>query len=347
MARVRKNRFITILKIFPHVLFWLLLWALFVWSDGSHAEKGSVALTEFIHIVFYIGLIYFNLYVLIPSYLNNEKFWLYTLYLVAVVLIGTFLKILTLYLRYHEFPEIQFQLLQNQTWIFISNFLITSSSTVFKIISDWIRHQTEKRELERRSMQSELKFLKTQINPHFLFNTLNNLYALTLKKSDLAPDIVLKLSDMMRYMLYECNEKLVPLQKEIIYLQHYIDLEKLRFGNKERMHFSVEGDVKDQKIAPLILIPFVENAFKHGLKSSVQENAYFYCYLIIENNHLEFTVINSKPELPVAEKDRFGGIGLVNVQRRLNLLYPDKYTLKIKNTKEEYSVKLTLELIAE
>ena len=264
-----------------------------------------------------------------------------------MVLIGTFLKILTLYLRYHEFPEIQFQLLQNQTWIFISNFLITSSSTVFKIISDWIRHQTEKRELERRSMQSELKFLKTQINPHFLFNTLNNLYALTLKKSDLAPDIVLKLSDMMRYMLYECNEKLVPLQKEIIYLQHYIDLEKLRFGNKERMHFSVEGDVKDQKIAPLILIPFVENAFKHGLKSSVQENAYFYCYLIIENNHLEFTVINSKPELPVAEKDRFGGIGLVNVQRRLNLLYPDKYTLKIKNTKEEYSVKLTLELIAE
>src|SRR5690606_39067024 len=125
---------------------------------------------------------------------------------------------------------------------------------------------------------------KTQINPHFLFNTLNNLYALTLKKSELAPDIVLKLSDMMRYMLYECNERVVPLHKEITYMQNYIDLEKLRFGNSDNIQLIIDGEISEQMIAPLILIPFIENAFKHGLKSAIDKEAYCFVHLNLKNN---------------------------------------------------------------
>jgi two-component system, LytTR family, sensor kinase len=251
---------------------------------------------------------------------------------------------MVLYIRFINEPVIQYNLLQNQTWIFLSNFLITSTSTVYKIISDWVKHQREKRELERQSMQSELKFLKTQINPHFLFNTLNNLYALTLKKSDLAPDIVLKLSDMMRYMLYECNERVVPLHKEITYMQNYIDLEKLRFGKSDNISLIIDGKISEQLIAPLILIPFIENAFKHGLKSAIDQDAYCFVHLNLHRALLEFSVVNSKPDHIVQHQDKIGGIGLVNVQRRLNLLYPDQYKLKITNQINEYSVHLKLKL---
>lgn len=338
-----RPKLLKFMKIFPHVLFWTLLWYAFIILDHTGDSLLSTALTELIHILTYIALIYINLYFLIPTYLNREKFGLYTLYLSGIVLLGTFLKIMMLYLRYYDDPVIQFNLFQNQTWIFISNFLITGSSTIFKIISDWIRHQNEKRELERQSMQSELKFLKTQINPHFLFNTLNNLYALTLKKSDQAPTIVLQLSEMMRYMLYECNEKFVPLEKEIRYMQHYFDLEKLRFGKNEKLELMVLGEAGNLKIAPLVIIPFIENAFKHGLKSGIDSNAYCIATLQIKDSTLEFTIVNSKPQTPV-EKDKVGGIGLVNVQRRLNLIYPDQYQLKISNTKDEYSVMLRLNL---
>jgi len=126
-----------------------------------------------------------------------------------------------------------------------------------------MRQLREKQELVTQNMQSELRFLKSQINPHFLFNTLNNLYALTLKKSDKAPDIVLKLSEMMRYMLYECNEKRVPLKKEVNYIKNYLDLEALRQGKSVRIDFEVNGTVSDQKVAPLMFIPFLENSFNN------------------------------------------------------------------------------------
>ena len=121
---------------------------------------------------------------------------------------------------------------------------------------DWARQLRERQVLQTQTMQSELRFLKSQINPHFLFNTLNNLYALTLKKSDKAPEIVIKLSEMMRYMLYDCNEKRVPLSKEVKYIKNYLDLEGLRQGKNVTINFETEGSITDQKIAPLLFIPF-------------------------------------------------------------------------------------------
>jgi len=194
-------------------------------------------------------------------------------------------------------------------------------------------------------MQTELRFLKSQINPHFLFNTLNNLYALTLKKSDEAPEIVIKLSEMMRYMLYECNEKRVLLSKEIHYIRNYLDLERIRQGKNVNITFTVEGSANNEEIAPLLFIPFLENAFKHGLSNQI-DHGFVDIRMHIEKDMVSFFIENTKaPVRPQADPNRkSGGIGLVNVHRRLNLIYPEKYDLRIDNHPNTYAVELTIEL---
>jgi len=242
-------------------------------------------------------------------------------------------------------PEAQESVVINLNLYFIPPLLIASGSTLFKIINDWVRDLREKQELEKRTMQSELRFLKSQINPHFLFNTLNSLYALTLKKSDNAPEIVIKLSEMMRYMLYECNEKRVLLSKEVNYLHNYLALEKLRQAKDIDIKFEVEGKVSHQMIAPLMFIPFLENSFKHGLSNNIS-NGFVHIYLNVEGEDIQLRIENSKPEkLPVRDpKRKSGGIGLVNVKRRLNLLYPEQYSLNIEDNPKSYAIDLELKL---
>lgn len=324
----------------PDILFWVIVLLMLTSIDGTFYL--SNLLTQGISVFFYVVLIYFNLYYLIPVYLTEKRFWLYCLLLILSVLLLTPVMIVILYLRFTGFEEAQQKILNDQESMFIANFVYAGGSTIFKIISDWAKHQREKKELEKQTMQSELRFLKSQINPHFLFNTLNNLYALTLKKSEKAPEIVLKLSEMMRYMLYECNEKYVPLSKEVAYMQNYIELEKLRQGKGADMSFEIHGEIRDQKITPLLLIPFIENSFKHGVKNTLQDG-FVHITMIVEEQFLQFEVINSKPALaPKNEHNKSGGIGLVNVQRRLNLIYPDKYELQVNNTPNTYQIILTL-----
>ena len=222
--------------------------------------------------------------------------------------------------------------------------MIAGGSTIFKIVTDWIKYQRDTKELQTQTMQSELKFLKSQINPHFLFNTLNNLYALTLKKSDKAPEIVIKLSEMMRYMLYECNEKRVLLSKEVNYLRNYLDLETLRQGKNVDINFEVNGQVGDQQIAPLMFIPFLENSFKHGLNNQLSQG-FVNIKMDVGPRKVHFFIENSKAEaIPLQTHKRSGGIGLVNVRRRLNLLYPNHYQLNIKDNPKTYANTLDIEL---
>jgi LytS/YehU family sensor histidine kinase len=261
-------------------------------------------------------------------------------------LIITPLQMVILYFKYAGFPEVQAQIVHNQFTFFIFAFLVISASTVSKIIVDWARQLKEQQALETQTMQSELRFLKSQINPHFLFNTLNNLYALTLKKSDQAPEIVIKLSEMMRYMLYECNEKAVLLSKEINYIKNFIDLESIRQGKNVEINLEVKGEISEQMIAPLIFIPFLENAFKHGLNNHITQG-FVNIFLELKGNTIYFFIENSKPENVPQQRPnapRSGGIGLVNIHRRLKLIYPDQYDLKIRNTPKTYSVELTLQL---
>ncbi len=298
-----------------------------------------------INIAFYMLVVYINLGYLIPRFLNQKNFMTYVLLLLAMVAVFTPIKVMLLYITYEEVDPREF-LVMNQHTIFLLLFTIAGGSTVIKIISDWQRHQRDRKDLETQRMQSEIKFLKSQINPHFLFNTLNSLYALTLKKSDKAPEIVIKLSEMMRYMLYESNERRVPLQKEVNYIQNYLALEALRQSGHADIRFNVEGQITDQTIAPLIFIPFLENSFKHGLNHQISDG-YVHVTMKVLDNKLLLRILNSKPaQLPQPSEKTSGGIGLANVQRRLNLLYPNQYKLDIEDSDKEHIVELSLALTA-
>ncbi len=331
-------------KLFAHLLFWVVLLSALTYLevDINGLPFGFALGNEVIRISFYAILIYVNIYLLIPRFLSDRKLLVYGVFLVLLVLVLTPLMINLFYWKFSDYPELQDQVVQHQAGYYLLNFMLTATFTVFKIISDWIKSEREKRRVQTQNMQSELRFLKSQINPHFLFNTLNSLYALTIKKSDLAPEIVLRLADMMRYMLYECNEKWVPLSREIAYVENYLELERLRHGQHADVQFTRQGDVQHQRIAPLMFIPFLENSFKHGLARSLS-TGFVHVFLDVTDQYVFFRIENSKPDShPQPESRTFGGIGLTNVRKRLAMLYPDKHELLIVQDPLTFRVELTL-----
>jgi LytS/YehU family sensor histidine kinase len=211
-------------------------------------------------------------------------------------------------------------------------------SAAFKLIEDWLVHQREREVLLMERNQAELAFLKSQVNPHFLFNTLNNIYALTYAKSDAAPGAILKLSDLMRYMLYDSasGPDRVPLIKEVAYLKNFIELEKLRL-TQAYVDFTVEGPIDLVRIEPLLLVSFVENAFKHG--DLTDPNHPLVLDLSVQNGRLRFDTLNKKAN---RQTDMAGGIGLANVRRRLQLLYPNRHSLRITDEPSSYACSLEL-----
>jgi LytS/YehU family sensor histidine kinase len=222
--------------------------------------------------------------------------------------------------------------------VFVSCFFILLS-TVLKFIQDWFLNEKVKSNLENENLIAELAFLKSQINPHFLFNSLNNIYSLAYQKSEKTPEAILKLSEIMRYMLYESNEDKVELSNEIRYLENYIELQKLRFKDNIYIKFEINGDLLGLMITPLVLISFVENAFKHGIATD-SENP-ISISLNLSDGKLLFHVSNIKSSM---NKDITGGIGLQNVQRRLSLIYKDRYRLQIDDTNDIYNCELYLNL---
>ncbi|MBD2700201.1 histidine kinase [Spirosoma sp. BT702] len=215
-------------------------------------------------------------------------------------------------------------------------------AAAIKLAKAWYLKQEAYQQIDREKLQAELQLLKSQIHPHFLFNTLNNLYALTLHKSDRSPAIVLKLSELLSYMLYECNATEVPLQKEIAFMRNYIGLEQLRYGERLDMSVNITGEYGNKQIAPLLLVPFLENAFKHGASEQL-EQAWMHIDLSVQDNMLKFKVINSC-ELADYGDAPLGGIGLQNVTKRLQLLYPNRHEQRIVTEQETFMVTLTLEL---
>jgi len=328
---------------FFHAIFWLSIYLVLIILDTSQ-NIGYVLVKEFVNVSFFALMVYLNLYYLFPQYLTKKNLLVHLASLAVAAILITPIKTLAFYITSSNYADVQSYFLHNQPSIFLSTFFIGIGSTIYNIMNDWLLSQREKKELQAQTLQSELKFLKSQINPHFLFNTLNSLYALTLKKSDQAPEIVLKLSEMMRYMLYECNVPMVPLQKEVNYLKNYLELEKLRQGKKMKIDFQVEGEPQNQRIAPLMFIPFIENCFKHGISNQITEG-FVNILLKIDGDHVTTTIENSKaPTRPSTTGKKSGGIGLVNVKRRLNLLYPDKHDLKVSQDPNTYKVSLSMDL---
>ena len=329
-------------KIVYQIVFWIIAFLLLISMSYGKSNLSYAVITEAVNILFYLFIVYFNLYYLIPNYLHKEKYIIYIGSILLLSILITPIKLALLYILYSGMPDIQASIVLNRNLYFLVSFSIIAISTIWQIIIDWLKSESSRKELQTKNMQSELKFLKSQINPHFLFNTLNNLYALTLKKSDLAPEIVLKLSEIMRYMLYECNEKRVFLRNELNYIQNYLDLEKLRQGQKVTINFTVKGNPDQLLVAPLIFTPFLENSFKHGL-SNILDQGFVNIFLEIKDENILFLIENSKAEkMPQKQHAISGGIGLVNVKQRLELIYPNQYELIIDNSPTVYSVTLKI-----
>lgn len=221
-----------------------------------------------------------------------------------------------------------------------SSLVLSLYGLFIRLAIDWVISQKQKAELIMQNQAGEIALLRSQVSPHFLFNTLNNIYSLVCKKSDQAPEAVIKLSEIMRYMLYESNTDKVPLDKEIVYIHSYIELQKLRLIDKNFVEVTIAGDTNGKVISPMMLIPFVENAFKHSNKKVNSPGIFIHA--TVTDQKIQFEVKNYCNTNEAVQKDKVGGIGLQNVKRRLELLYPGKHSLSINTGNEQYEVKLEL-----
>lgn len=290
----------------------------------------------------YLLAVLFNNLVLIPRFLYNGRYWTYgTLLLVTIFGTGLFEEIVleNIFFASTRRSNLSMGSLQNAAFKIGFVFALFSS---FKLMWDYQKKQKQVSELEKEKVESELKFLKSQINPHVLFNNLNNIYAYALEKSEKVPDMLLKLSEIMRYMLVDATETMVPLRKELTYLQNFIDLQKIRLEDRGQVQFNVKGDPGDHRIAPLLLVSFVENSFKHSMKTEV-DNIDIDIFIVIENQELTFKARNSYSRSREEETPETG-IGLKNVRKRLQLIYPGQHSLSIDRSENEFTVYLTLNL---
>lgn len=328
-----------------HVIFWMLdyLFVSLLFYSSYNIPDPSFYLCMLLFFPCEMLLVYFNLYVLIPRLLFGSKYLLYAISLVAGILtlaiINTLLHRLCVHLGsqwYAMGVNFSVRALFNRSF---EAFSLTSLTTGIKLAKDWLLQLQWIKEKEKQYLETELNFLKTQINPHFFFNTLNNLYSLTLKKSDLAPEVVLKLSDLMSYMLYESNTPKTPLDKEISYLRNYIDVERLRFGQRLEVSFEVSGPTEQAHIPPMILILFVENSFKHGTRHIIH-NLTISITLQVTDGYLYFEVKNPVGQNPSGSEQ--AGIGLKNAIRRLDLLYGEQYTLNTQIENNTYIASLKI-----
>lgn len=331
-----------------HIAFWFVYASIFLYQI-SFSRRGETAWDRILidlitHLIAMMGICYLNYFVFLPRLLKNRKFGRYLLSFLPVFAVLSYLVVLMKRMLLEGYMSARFLYSDRFTVnVIVGAFSLVVFVGLLKIVEDWFQLEARKKELENASLSSELRFLKAQINPHFLFNTLNNLYYLAFTQSPNTVEVISKLSQMMRYMLYDSNHPRVPLSKEIEYMQNYISLEQLRLEKEIPIRFEVSGNTEGVTIAPLVLITFLENAFKHGISSS-HKGSWIKVAIEIKEKLCHFKVANSKiPESgkTVPEKS---GIGLINVKRRLELSYPDNYQLDIQDQEEAYSVALKINL---
>ena len=324
-------------------------------SEAAH----SIFFTPFIlKYVFYavfqaIG-VYFNLYFLIPRFLERGRYGLYMVTLIvdiaitsAIIVFGYYLVAFVMQRPFEELfgKEIHFY------DIFKSNSLPSTLAAMtlgmsIKLTKNWIESRRHQEVLEKEKLETELKFLRSQLNPHFIFNAINSIFFLIHKNPAMASNALAKFSDLLRYQLYESNELQIPLNQEIGYLENFIELERLRQSHRLELHIDIEEQGRDLfMIAPFVLITFTENAFKHVSDDSHKPN-WIQLNLELKGSTLCFKVINTVSSDKVNDVVRYSGIGLNNVRRRLDLIYPGRYRLDITNNGELFEVELNLSLSA-
>jgi len=352
---MRKN-----LNIYLHVFIWLAYTILLVLVTDRTFTLQDTLLKVSIVISIHISLFYANSQVLIPKLLSDKKTWLYILYIILIfTVLFTFFNWFERQFIPEDAPEAFKNRLERQNsrrprvpphisqmfrirlaFDLISMLVILVISSAYSISKiSRKKEQDQKLEISER-IESEMKFLKSQINPHFLFNALNNIYSLTLTGAEHASDMVLKLSNMLRYVLYECNESHVAIENEWNYIDNYVDFQRLKSEDKPNIQMEFINENAGALITPMVLIPYVENAFKH---SNIEDKEHGWISLSLNNNSEEIILLieNSIPKIK-RSKDSIGGIGLENVKRRLELAYGKDYDLIINKTPSKYSVMLRI-----
>ena len=306
-------------------------------APSPEAPSPMIHVRYVVNNLIYIGFFYLNMLLLVPRFIYRRKYRTYSSVILSLFLFILFITgLINILLLGKSGLNLQVHILFN----FFFFLFMLAASTAFRMIKDRTRADRIAREKENENLKTELSLLRSQASPHFMFNVLNNMVALARKKSDLLEPSLLKFSSLMRYMLYDADEEKVSLEKEIEYLQSYIDLQEQRFGKNVKVSVDFEKPHQDYEIEPMLLIPFVENAFKHG--TGMIQDAVIHIKLSMENGQLEFTVQNKYDPAATDVKDKTSGIGLSNVKRRLNLLYGNKHKLLIGQANNLFTVSLQI-----
>lgn len=331
-----------------HVLFWLgyLLVKLFV-VEYFRENFATVFLVELISLPLKMFLVYALIFYLIPKLLLNKQYLKFTVWLVALVFFAAVARRLTdIYITY---PISMLYFDKGELWDYGTAFRnlvfvypVVGLATAIYLMSHWIKDYQMRTQLQREKLETELKYLKAQVHPHFLFNTINNIYSLSLDQSPKTSQALLELSDLLSYMLYECNVDRISLKKEIELIENYINLERLRYSERLDLQFRTSGNIEEVSIAPLILLPFVDNCFKHGAGDSMAE-CFVHFDLSVEEGVLILNLKNSIDNT-IEKPQGKSGIGLANAKKRLEGEYPERYKLEITEATDQYEVKLTINL---
>jgi len=328
-------------NIFIHIVIWAIIFLLpYIFSSENNGPGDDIDLAfrnlNTVTNLLWMGLFYLNAEWLIPHFLYSKKHFIY-----IIVLILLFVLIMELHglLFGSLVPGHQFNFYRSSEHNIIPFLFTVAVSLTFKIFRDKIKSDADANDRQKENLKSELSFLRSQISPHFLFNVLNNIVAMVRMKNEELEPTVIKLSSLLQYMLYETDEEKVLLKNEVEYLQGYIDLQKMRFG--PNLIVTVQFAVIDDwlSIEPMLLIPFIENAFKHG--NGMLKNSEIDIYLKTENQILDFRIKNKYLDTDTV-KDKSSGIGLANVKRRLALLYEQKHTLMVEKSENWFIVSLQI-----
>ena len=349
MNEFRYNSFIFSSKyrIWRHIVFWTVFTFLTATIFTSYSQVWSLKRTLFLGLVWLpvrILYCYPLMYWVIPQYLLKGKYVSFGVIIFFWLITGS---LLNYSFRAYIFIPLQealhFNNIVKDPWSPGSFLLLTTAAgctSIIVLFKYWFKKQQEWLQAEKEKITAELQLLKAQVHPHFLFNTLNNIYSFSLENSPKTPGLILKLSSLLSYMLYDCKAEEVLLEKETDIMKNYIGLEKERYGNKIEISWDIAGDIKDKYIAPLLMLPFLENAFKHGTSQQL-EKPWLSVDMSVKQDVLRCKIANSKNELVTLNKN---GIGIKNVKKRLEFLYPGKHELKMNDEGNFFVVSLLIEL---
>ncbi|MBN8673958.1 MAG: sensor histidine kinase [Chitinophagales bacterium] len=329
-----------------HLFIWMLVFGLWFFLRRNDYSKESTAFqVTLVKVVDLAIMVYITNYLLLPKLFYKKRYAGFILIFLGMIIAGSLLKMQVLG-RLLNAPALLDFSSGWRTRIYdnmIPHFFLVTAGAAFKLMFDYTRMQQRLAEVAKEKAETELNFLKSQINPHFLFNSLNSVYFLIRKDNAEAREALHKFSEMLRYQLYEMGGDKIPIEKEIRYLHDYVDLQHLRKDENYTVSFQCAPEVKGFSIEPLLLIPFVENAFKYISHHQGKPN-YVKLAMNRSNGSFSFSVENSKENMSSAPAEEKGGIGLTNVKRRLELLYPGKHELTITDSNNKFSVQLNLSL---